>query len=284
MRRPAELRAGGKAFVERLDDRYGDRPGVSLARDVLALDKATAGGELAAALAYRLFLWFLPFVLVLVAGLGAYAEIHNESPKDVAARLGLAGLVVQSVVAAAKSDARWYALAIGIPVLLYVTRNLLRTVVAIHRLVWELPRRRSDIAPGRVLVFLLFMIAFIVVGPASSSAKDWTDWWWVVVVPGIVLARGGLWLALSYRLPNRATRWTDLLPGAAIVGVGIAVVNLFTIYAVAAIAASREDSYGALGTAAAVLFSLWLTSRVIVLSAVANTALWRRSRGSRPSA
>jgi hypothetical protein len=64
-----------------LDRRYGDRRAVAIARDVLALDRAVAGTELAGALAYRLFLWFLPFVLVLVAGLGVYADASDQTAR-----------------------------------------------------------------------------------------------------------------------------------------------------------------------------------------------------------
>ena len=137
-RAPAALRARAARVGRRLEERFGQRPVVSAVRDVALLDRAVAGGELAGALAYRLFLWFLPFVLVLVAGLGVYSDASDRTPREVADELGLAGLVVQSVSEAATSSARWYALLIGLPVLLYLTRTVLRTVVAVHRLAWGL--------------------------------------------------------------------------------------------------------------------------------------------------
>ena len=44
--------------------------------------------------------------------------------------------VSSSVAAAADSPARWYALAIGIPLLLWETRTLLRALISVHRLIW----------------------------------------------------------------------------------------------------------------------------------------------------
>jgi uncharacterized BrkB/YihY/UPF0761 family membrane protein len=38
----------------------------------------------------------------------------------------------------------------------------------------------------------------------------------------------------------------------------------------------RQDSYGALGAAAALLFSMYLTGRLIVGAAVLNATIWRR--------
>ena len=126
--------------------------------------------ELAAALAYRLFLWFLPFVLVLVAGLGVYADASDQTPREVADRLGLAGLVVHSVAAAATSSARWYALLIGVPILLYLTRSLLRTVVAVHRLAWGLEPRRGHLTSANVLLFLLAVVASLAVAAFVSAS------------------------------------------------------------------------------------------------------------------
>ena len=67
-----------------------------------------------------------------------------------------------------------------------------------------------------------------------------------------------------------------LLPGAVVVGVGFLAVNVFTQLVVVWVGDTREDTYGALGLAATILFSLWLTSRVIVVSAVVNAVLVSR--------
>jgi uncharacterized BrkB/YihY/UPF0761 family membrane protein len=247
-------------------------------RDVLALDQAIAGSELAGALAYRLFIWFLPFVLVLVAGLGVYADVSDQTPQEAADELGLAGLVVQSVASAARSGARWYALVIGIPVLLYLTRSLLRTIVAIHRLAWGLERQRGHLTPANVFAFLGAIVASLVVAAAVSDAVATSPWFWLAGVPVAVVARAAIWLWLSRRLPARdRSPWT-LLPGALLVGVGFLGVNVFTQIVVVWIGDTREDTYGALGIATTILFSLWLTSRVIVAGVVVNAALWKRGR------
>ena len=258
-----------------LESRYGDRRSVAVVARRLPARSAIAGGELAGALAYRLFLWFLPFVLVLVAGLGVYADASDQTPREAADRLGLAGLVVHSVAAAATSSARWYALLIGLPILLYLTRSLLRSVVAVHRLAWGLeppegtspwgtfalsarrrclPRRccrRLRLGRGKHVVLAR--------GGAAGGARTRRD-----------LAR------VSRKLPGRDRRLATLIPGAVVIGVGFLAVNVFTQILIVWLGNTREDTYGALGLAATILFSLWLTSRVIVVSAVVNAALWSR--------
>jgi uncharacterized BrkB/YihY/UPF0761 family membrane protein len=285
------IRARVRRVVARADDvrlglesRHGDRRSVATVRDVFLLDRAIAGGELAGALAYRLFLWFLPFVLVLVAGLGVYADASDRTPREVADRLGLAGLVVHSVAVAATSNARWYALLIGVPILLYLTRSLLRTVVAVHRLAWGLEPRRGHLTSVNVMLFLLAVVASLAVAAFVSASVEASAWFWLAVAPLAVLVRAAIWLGLSRRLPGRNRRMSTLLPGAIVVGVGFLAVNVFTQLLIVWLGNTREDTYGALGLAATILFSLWLTSRVIVVSAVADATLWSRRSASESSA
>jgi len=280
--RAEELQARAVETRTLLEGRYGERRPVAIARDVLALDRAVAGSELAGALAYRLFLWFLPFVLVLVAGLGVYADASDQAPREVADRLGLAGLVVHSVAVAATSSARWYALLIGVPILLYLTRSLLRSVVVVHRLAWGLEPRRGHLTFANVLLFLLAVVASLAVAAFVSASVGVSPWFWVVDAPLAMIVRGAIWLGLSRRLPGRDRRMSTLLPGAVVVGVGFLAVNVFTQLLIVWLGNTREDTYGALGLAATILFSLWLTSRVIVVSAVADAALWSR-RGANES-
>jgi uncharacterized BrkB/YihY/UPF0761 family membrane protein len=273
------LRARALEAGRSLERRYGDRPSVAIARDVALLDRAVAGTELAGALAYRLFLWFLPFVLVLVAGLGIYADASDQTAREAADQVGLAGLVLQSVSEAASSSARWYALLIGVPTLLYLTRSLLRTLVAVHRLAWQLEPERGQLTPRNVLVFLAALVASITAAALLTAPTRSSPLSWPVAVPLVVVLRSGVWLVLSRRLPARDRRLTTLLPGAVVVGVGLLAANVFTQLVVVWLGNTREDTYGALGLAATILFSLWLTSRVLVASAVLNAALWARREG-----
>jgi uncharacterized BrkB/YihY/UPF0761 family membrane protein len=91
---------------------------------------------------------------------------------------------------------------------------------------------------------------------------------------------GAGWLAVSLRLAHRAAPWTALLPGALLVGTGLLFVNVFNVYVTTRLVEDRADTYGALGIAAALLFSLVLVGRLIVVSAELNASLVeRRGRG-----
>ncbi len=59
---------------------------------------------------------------------------------------------------------------------------------------------------------------------------------------------------------------------------GLLFVNWFNAYLTTRLVEDRSDTYGALGIAAALLFSLYLVGRVIVGSAVLNATLDARRR------
>jgi uncharacterized BrkB/YihY/UPF0761 family membrane protein len=99
----------------------------------------------------------------------------------------------------------------------------------------------------------------------------------------LVLA-GGSWLVISTQLPHRDVRWTALVPGALLFGTGLLFVNVFNVYVTTRLVEGRANTYGVLGIAAALLFSLVLVGRVIVLSAELNASLaTRRERPPGPT-
>jgi hypothetical protein len=169
--RTAALQARAKRIAERADAERANHRSLDAAFEIADRDTEVGGGIIAGALAYRLFIWLLPFALVLIAGLGLAAGASSTSPESAAKSVGLAGLVSNSIASAAKGSARWYALAVGVPVLLYVTRSVLRGLIGAHRLVWidlraAAPRPRAK-ATLRLLGLLLCL--FVLSGAAAAA-------------------------------------------------------------------------------------------------------------------
>ena len=61
-------------------------------------------------------------------------------------------------------------------------------------------------------------------------------------------------------------------------GLGLLLVSVFNVYVTTRLVEGRADTYGALGIAAALLFSLVLVGRVMILSAEVNALLDERRR------
>jgi uncharacterized BrkB/YihY/UPF0761 family membrane protein len=250
---------------------------VDVVFDAVDRDGEAGGGIIAGALAYRFFIWLLPLALVAVAGLGFAAESANESPEETADSVGLAGLVSGSIARAADSPNRWYALLVGIPILVWVTRSLLRALIGAHRLVWTDIRaaapRPTFPAALRLLVLLLCVVA---ASALASSARAWSGGAGLISTLLVALPYAGLWLLVSLRLPHRDAPWTGLIPGAILFGVGLEILHVIGAYFIAPYAITKQGTYGALGAAAALLLGLFFLSRLIVAAAVLNATLWER--------
>jgi uncharacterized BrkB/YihY/UPF0761 family membrane protein len=280
--RVGAFRARAKRLADRAQDEREHHASVDIAFEMVDRD-ADAGGEIiAGALAYRVFIWLLPLALVAVAGLGFAASASSENARETARSLGITGLVSNSVATAAQGPARWYALLVGVPLLLFVTRSLLRALIVTHRLLWGDVRsaapRPTVLATLRLLALL---IGFSVVSVAASAFRAWAPGPGVLVTILLMLPYAGLWLLVSLQLPHRGSDWKALVPGALLCGLGIELLHVLTAYVLEPYAVAKEGTYGAMGAAAALLLGLFLLSRLIVAGALLNATLWeRRTRGA----
>ena len=276
--RTASFRTRADELAARAEAERRLHPSVDAVYEMADRDAEVGGGIIACALAYRLFIWLLPLALVVVAGLGFAADASSGSPEEAAASLGFEGLVTSSIANAAESPNRWYALVIGIPLLLWATRSLLGMLVGAHRLVWG-DVRAAAAKPTIVgsLELLAILLGLSLVSALAGAARAWSTAPGVVVTLLAILPYAGLWLLLSLRLPHRDAPWQALVPGALLYGVGTEVIHAAIAYVLTPWALAKQGTYGALGLAAALLVSLFLISRLVVGSAVVNATLWERT-------
>ena len=170
--RQEALRARAERLSARAQVERSRHASVDAIFDVVDRDAEVGGGIIAGALAYRLFFWSLPFALVLVAGLGVAADANSTSPEKAAHALGLAGLISSSVASAANSSTRLYALLVGVPLVLFATRSLLRVLIGTHRLVWvDLRKRTPKPTPGATVRLLVLILAFFAVTAGAGAAR-----------------------------------------------------------------------------------------------------------------
>lgn len=98
---------------------------------------------------------------------------------------------------------------------------------------------------------------------------------------GVIAGFVGLWLWTSTQLPHRDARWVDLLPGAAVVGIGVGILQVIAAYLFGPHALQKRRTYGALGLAAARPLGLFVLGRLLVAGAELNATLWERKGRSR---
>lgn len=274
--RIGRARARFLAFAERATTWGPLRPVAEIAWLVARRDTAIGGSVLAAALAYRIFIWLLPLALVLVLGMGWLADSTS-----VLSETGLGAYITDSVAAAAENVSGWarvVGLVIGVFVLLYETYVLLRAMRVVTAIAWGIPVRRAGNPARETLAFLVGVVAFTI---AAS--------WGAVIRRGIefpidILAWIASWALLSaiflafawWLLPHAASHWTEVAPGAALVGVAVILIGLFNWLILYPWLSQKEETYGVLGVAAGLLFGFFLIGRTVELSASLNGVLAER--------
>jgi uncharacterized BrkB/YihY/UPF0761 family membrane protein len=249
--------------------------------ETIERDSRIGGGMLAGALSYRLFVFALPLAFFLVAGLGLMAEALGVQPNVVANSVGFAGTVTRQVESSAKEASNWWVALTSFFVLVYVTRVLLRAVAIVHALAWEGSAASVKVTSRQLGIFgaVLFAQLVLVTGVGAVSHQTATGGLVALVVLIAVLA--GLWLVVSLQLPHSDARWTELIPGSLFYAVGIFGVQIFNIAVLGKLLETKSSTYGALGSAAALLLGFFLMGRVVVGAAALNATLHER-RSRRP--
>lgn len=253
-------------------------PAVDVGFTVVQRDSDIGGALLAGALAYRLFVLLLPTALLLVSGLGLYAGAADKSPAKVAEEAGLHGLIAGEVASAASGRARGVVFVLMIPAVLYATATLYRALAKVHALVWQGSARGVPVSPRGVLTLLAALAFQLVAVEIVGAIRRSSQFGGVAILVVYLVLVGGSWIVVSTQLPHSDAVWPALIPGSLLVGVGLLFVNVFNVYVTARLVQGRADTYGALGVATALLFSLVLAGRVMIVSSVLNATLDERRR------
>jgi uncharacterized BrkB/YihY/UPF0761 family membrane protein len=246
---------------------------VSLAVPSRALERnrRVAASVLAGGIAYRLFLWLLPFGLIIGGALGL---MDADGVEEAVASGGLPAAVVDligDVARAAESD-WWWLLGLGVPLLLFAGHTGAKAVQLIHSLVWDDPPPRTK--P------LQTSLAFTGVLCAVMAVVTLTWWirnesWLVDLLAGVlmIVPLSGLWLWVSLRLPHGEARWQALLPGALVVAIGFQVLHGLIINFLVPRLEKATTLYGSLGAMMTLLFFMYFVGRLVVTAPVLNSSL-----------
>jgi uncharacterized BrkB/YihY/UPF0761 family membrane protein len=241
-------------------------------------DVVTGGVVLAGAVAFRVFLFLVPYVFVLVVGFGVAADAADQDPSDLARNAGIGGLLAKAVGGAADLSgfSRVTALVVGLFALLLGTRALLKVVRIVYGLIWGVtPEKPKQLLKPMLGLLVITAVAFVFATLLDEIRQRSP----LLGLLGIVVAASVpfvLMLVASIYLPRQPTRWPDLVPGALFAAVGVLVLHLVTVYWIAHEVESKTDTYGAIGAALAILLWSYLLGRLITASAVINASLWQR--------
>lgn len=255
-------------------------PGAPIVRAAFEQERDLGGGLIAGGVAFRLFLWLVPFGLVVAATLSFWSEHDPEGLEEASRELGVGAASAEAASEALQNGDRnaLIVLLIGLVLLAWFTLGALRALVLAHALAWQLtpPRIRRPLHAIAVFNGLFVVLWLSPLGLAWLREQIGVE---ALLSQLITLALGmGIAAYAMWLLPNRAERLRELLPGAALVAVGGELIQIVVVFYFAPRLGRSEETYGAFGTAATMLIWLYVISRLITSAAFLNATLWWRRR------
>ncbi|HTN81016.1 MAG TPA: YhjD/YihY/BrkB family envelope integrity protein [Acidimicrobiales bacterium] len=271
MRRYSE----GRAQAEKTYDKYKDRPVVDVAVRIYHRDRDSAGTLVGSAVAFRLFLFFVPMLLFFTGLLGFVAEhIDREDLHNAGISGGLAAQIESALEQ--PTTTRWVATLLGLFGMAWAGRSLTKALVAASCLAWQLPVRTK--ASPKVMGAIAGLVAGIaLVATFVNRLRD----------NGIAIAGMSFlvafalyavaWLILCTLLPRRAnTDPSALVPGAVILaGVLIGMQAVSQIYLPGKFSHASEI-YGAIGVTIVTLGWFFILGRVMMFSMSVDAVIYER--------
>ena len=246
-------------------------------------DTKVGGGLMAGALAFRLFIFLVPWVLFAFTALGTAAVVSNSSTADMARKAGIAGVMAKGVVntESLTTGQRWTLLAISGYAMFMAARSVVGTLVTAISMSWQVPRPKFKKNRAAV-VFIVFMTVTTYLTSWLGHLRS------TLPTPGVALTVA--WLAvplvagwwLMWKLPHASAPVWALLPGAIVFAIGIQTMHLITVVYISGYAASKSETYGVIGVALAALLWCYLICRLATGCAVLSAALWRRFETNHP--
>jgi membrane protein len=274
-----ELRAVGLRAAETARERV---PGGLAIVESLERERAAGSNLLAGGLAYRFFLWLVPFGVVLAALGSFWAGSDRKSVVSTAREFGIGGAAARSARAAFTEGAhsKWYLLAFGIVFLEWFGIGAVRALRITHQIAWADRAGKLRNPLGASLLFTTAVVGVSLIGAGSQWVRhNSSGLTGMLVLIGMFAIYAGVAVWAMSLLPHGQAPALALLPGAVLAGFGMILVQAFVSVYLAPKLERQPQLYGALGAATVILLWLYIIARLVVSAAFLNATLWdRRSR------
>jgi uncharacterized BrkB/YihY/UPF0761 family membrane protein len=274
--RSRERIAAEQERIGALVDKYHDRPLLDVALRIYQRDREGAGGLVGSALAFRLFLFFVPLTLFVVGVLGFLTRWIDAD--DLINTIGVGGTIADQINTALEqpNSTRWIATITGLFGMAWAGRSLSRVMIAASCLAWRLPVTTK--ASARVIGSVIGLIAGIalVATIVNQIRLDFGLGAASLSFLAVFSVYGIAWMAMSMLLP-RATRDPGaLLPGAVVVGVVLAGMQAIAQLYLPGAVGRASALYGALATTVVTLGWFFFLGRAMVFGMSLDAVIYER--------
>jgi uncharacterized BrkB/YihY/UPF0761 family membrane protein len=243
-------------------------------------DVETGGVVLAGAVAFRVFLFLVPYVFVLVVAFGVAADAADTDPAEAARNAGIGGLVAKAVGGAADLSgfSRFAALLVGLFALVLGTRALVKVLRIVYGLIWGVQPPKLKKSGKAMLAIVALATAAFAYATLLDDIRERSPGLGLLGILVSTVIPFAIAMLVNIYLPRQPTRWPDLIPGSIVLTLGVLGLHLLTVYWIAHQVESKTDTYGAIGAALAILLWAYFLGRLITASAVVNASLWQRRK------
>ena len=256
------------------------RKTVQAAFRLVESDRSTGGSLIAGGLAYRVFLFALPYALFM----SSLARIFGaDSTNDLLGDAGIGAGMASTVDDAARSTGRAapVLLVLSFGLMMWTAQSTWKALRITSQLAWRIRSERSGPPVKVALVAALGMIGLTVYhfllhplyvgGPLFDLLAS--------LIASIGLCFLAFWVMTALPRPE-GVEWTYLVPGALLFGLGLELLRFGTAIFLSDKLDRSIDLYGALGIAAAIMAALYLIGRLTVAALFVNAEWWRTETGT----
>jgi len=273
--RVERTRARVEETVHKVEQKPTFSPAFATGRASIRTDRAVAGSLLAGAMGFRLFLWLVPAILVLVAVFGLATSTAGADPSDLAGRMGLSVYVARSI-AANSTTSSVVALGVGLVGLWFGGVGAYKALWTIHQLAWHLEVTPPQRAWKGGLWFTGAVLGTLIAAGFVNKLRVESAGPGLALTLLFMTVYGSVWFVASRRLPHPDVPPRAFVPGAIMFGLGMEALHLVTVLYFANRVAHASEVYGPLGVAVGLLAWLYLMGRLSVASPVLNATLHER--------
>jgi membrane protein len=278
---PPDDSTGG--FVQRIKAslterfrRYETMPLVDLGMRIYHRDRQISGTVVGSAIAFRLFLFFVPLLLFIV-GIAGFAS-HVVDADDINEEAGLSGSLASQIDTALSqpTQTRWLAVLIGLFGIGTAGYSLSKVMVASSALGWQLPDRPKA-SPKVIGAFVgliagIGLVALVINRIRAELGLGVASVSFLAAFCVYVVA----WLVVSMVLPKATNDPGALLPGAAIVAVTLTGMQMVSQLLIPGRMSRASALYGTFGATIVTLGWFFILGRAIVLGMVCNAVIHER--------
>jgi uncharacterized BrkB/YihY/UPF0761 family membrane protein len=240
-------------------------------------DRDTFASVLGAALAMRLFLFLVPFIVVLV-GL-TLAVVGTDGIDAAVDGAGITGTMAGQIRDATETTRAGGLLlaASGTVLALWAGRSLTRVLAACSAGAWRITGKQSK-ATLRMAASVTALIAFLLALTAVMNRVreqfplPLATTSWIASIVAVTVA----WFAVTWSLPRGTSDPGALLPGAALTGISLSGVQWFMQYYLPGRIERASDLTGSLGITIAALGYLFIVGRILSSSLILNAVVYER--------